>query len=438
MKQNMIFQKIAKIQENKDHASFLRPLKTNYFRMKTIRIILSVVGMFGILCGCSEDFNQPIEKNSNAPGKISVTNIENLPGSAVLTYTLPNDPDLLYVMATYIQNGTVREFKASYYTNTIKLEGFGREADYQVDLFAVNRSEKRSEIISVTVRPTRPPVMEVYETMQYKATFGGVTLSYENKSGAFIAVGVLTANSEGELYEPYTSYSNRPEVKFSVRGFETQERKFGIYARDKWGNSTDTSYFSITPLYEMPLDKSLFKELRLPGDADPTAWGGQLRYIWDGRAFGDNEGEWGLHTGNVATGKPTYVSFDLGQEAILSRFKLWVIMDDKHMYNDVSPRRYEVWGRSEQINPTTDNGDFYPNWFKMCEIENSKPSGLPQGTLTDEDRTAARAGDEYVFEETQFNVRYIRIVSNLNWNGNTNMCFSEVSFWATEIKPVNN
>jgi len=407
--------------------------------MKKIRIFIFTVLISGLFYGCSEDINKPIENNPNAPGKVSVTDIKNLPGSAVITYTLPNDPDLLYVMATYTYNGITRGFKASYYTNTITVEGFGREADYKIDLYAVNRSEKRSEVTSITVHPERPPVMEAYETLKYKPTFGGINISYENRSGAFIAVGVLTDNDQGYLYEPYTSYSAQPEVSFSVRGFETVERTFGVYARDKWGNSTDTLYCTVTPLFEMPLDKSLFKEMKLKGDADVTAWGGQMRYIWDNRIVGDAEGEWGCHTGNVAdpNGAAKYFTFDLGQIATLSRFKLWCVMDDKHMYDDVSPRKYEVWGRIATVNTATDDGSFYPNWFKMCDIENIKPSGLPPGMLTDDDRTAARNGDEFVFEDIQYTTRYIRIVCDLNWGGNTNMVVGEVSFWATEIKPVN-
>jgi len=405
--------------------------------MKKIRIFIVTVLISVLFFGCSQDINKPIENNSNAPGKVTVTDVKNLPGSVVITYTIPDDPDVLYVMATYTQNGVAREFKASYYTNTITLEGFGREADYSVDLYAVNRSEKRSEVTTVTVHPQLPPVMEVYQTLKYKPTFGGINISYENPSGAFIAVGVLTDNVQGDLYEPYTSYSAQPEVSFSVRGFETVERTFGVYARDKWGNSTDTVYYTVTPLFEIPLDKSLFKEMKLKGDADVTQWGGQMRYIWDDRIVGDAEGEWGCHTGNVATGVPMYFTFDLGQVATLSRFKLWCIMDDKHMYNDVTPRKYELWGRTVAVNATTDDGSFYPNWFKMCDIENIKPSGLPPGTLTDDDRTAAQNGDEFVFEDIQYTTRYIRIVCDLNWSGNTNMCIGEVSFWATDIQPVN-
>lgn len=403
--------------------------------MKTIKLFLSALLVSSVFYACDTDANQPIENNSNAPGKVTVTNIENLPGGALITYDLPDDPDLLYVVAHYMEKGIQREFKASYYTNQLLVEGLSREEEYVVSLAAVNRSEKYSETVEVKIHPLTPPVMGVFYTLKGKATFGGITFTYENPSEAYVAIGVLTKNEEGEFYEHDTYYSSQPAPSFSVRGFDPEEREFRAYVKDKWGNVSDTTSFSVLPIGETYLDKSLFREMKLLTDAESTAWGGQMRFIWDERAFGDNEGDWGLHTGNAATGSPMHVTFDLGVEATLSRFKLWCIMDDKHMYNDCTPRKYEVWGRTTTV-AATDNGEFYPHWFKMGEIENIKPSGLPAGTLTDDDRTACRAGDEYVFEYNEFTTRYIRIRCLNNWIGNTNMCFSEVSFWATDIKQV--
>jgi hypothetical protein len=132
-----------------------------------------------------------------------------------------------------------------------------------------------------------------------------------------------------------------------------------------------------------------------------------------------------------------YITVDLGVKATLSRFKLWFIKDDKHFYNDMSPRQYEIWGRRSTIDPATDNGEFIPEWELLGTVENFKPSGLPVGQLSDDDRAAARAGDELEFEYNKFaGIRYIRIRCLRNWSGNTNMCFTEISLWATEIQPI--
>ncbi len=400
-----------------------------------IACLLVTVGFFA----CSDYVHQPIENTGKAPGPIEITNIENIPGGAVITYDLPGDPDVLYVMAKYTEKGIERNFKASYYTNTLVVEGLSREEEYDVELTAVNRSNLSSPVVIAKINPLTPPVMVAFASLKEAPTFGGISVSFENPSETSIAIALLTTDSLGEFYEHDTYYTSQAKGRFSVRGFEVKERAFKAFVRDRWNNTSDTvSFDPITPIGEKELDKSLFKPLVLKTDASSTEWGGQLHFIWDGRAFGDNEGEWGLHTGNeVGDGKPKTITFDLGVKATISRFKLWCLMDDKHMYDDMSPRFYEIWGRVIPIDPITDSGNINDgNWFKMCDIENVKPSGLPKGSLTDEDRESSRRGDEFVFEEEQFTTRYIRVRSIQNWGNNTNMCFSEVSLWATVIESL--
>ena len=399
-----------------------------------IACLLVSIGFFS----CENyDEHKPIENSKKAPGAVTITNVVNIPGGAVITYDLPEDPDLLYVMARYTEKGVERNFKASFYTNTLTVEGLSREEEYEVELIAVNRSNLSSPAVKTKINPLTPPVMVTYDSLKEAPTFGGVTINFKNPSEAAIAIAVLTTDSLGDFYEYDTYYTTLAEGKFSVRGFEEKERIFKAFVRDKWKNTSDTVVFApLVPIGEKELNKALFKPLVLKTDADATAWGGQLHFIWDGRAFGDNEGEWGLHTGNeVGDGKPKVITFDLGVKAKLSRFKLWCIMDDKHMYDDMSPRYYEIWGRVVPIDPIADSGNILDgNWFKMCDMENVKPSGLPKGSLTDEDRESSRRGDEFVFEEEQFTTRYIRVRSIRNWGNNTNMCFSEVSLWATDIE----
>jgi len=410
---------------------------------RTIKILVVSLLVIVTFFACSDFTHTPIEGSKKAPGQVKITNIENISGGAIITYDLPTDPDLLYVMARYTENGIQRNFKASFYTNVLVVEGLSRGSDdldveYEIEVIAVNRSNIYSTPVALKINPLTPPVMVTYTSLKESPTFGGVTINFENPAEAGIAIAVMTTDADGDFYEYDTYYTSQASGRFSVRGFDDTERVFKAFVRDKWNNMSDTITFNpLIPIAEKELDKGLFREMVLRGDASSTEWGGQLRYIWDGRAFGDNEGDWGLHTGNeVGDGRPKVITFDLGVKgAMISRFKLWCIMDDKHMYDDMSPRFYEVWGRSTTIDPLTDNGNINDgSWIKMCEIENIKPSGLPKGSLTDEDREAARRGDEFVFEDEQFNVRYIRIRSTLNWANNTNMCFSEVSLWATEIE----
>ena len=65
-------------------------------------------------------------------------------------------------------------------------------------------------------------------------------------------------------------------------------------------------------------------------------------------------------------------------------------------------------------------------------MENKKPSGLPVGTLSEDDRTAARNGDSANFPISSPAVRYIRIKCLKNWSGNSNIAFTEITLWGDD------
>lgn len=68
----------------------------------------------------------------------------------------------------------------------------------------------------------------------------------------------------------------------------------------------------------------------------------------------------------------------------------------------------------------------------LTEVENIKPSGYPVGVLSEDDRIAGRNGDSGNFANDLPAVRYIRIRCLKNWSGNTNMTFTEISFWGDD------
>ena len=99
---------------------------------------------------------------------------ESLPGAVKFTYTLPSDPDLLYVLAKYTnKTGKVMEFRSSFYTNSVTVEGFGDTDTYKVELYTVDRSENRSQPQIVEVVPLTPPILSCYESLSMVSDFGG-------------------------------------------------------------------------------------------------------------------------------------------------------------------------------------------------------------------------------------------------------------------------
>ncbi len=396
--------------------------------MKKIKALkLAIAGALLAIAGCKSDELKPIEKDGAAPGSVTITKVETLPGAAKITYTLPNDPDLLYVQAKYqTRTGGTYEFKSSYYNNSIMVEGFSDTLNYDVELRAVDKSGNFSEPVIAKVAAKKPPVMVTYESLKVIADFGGVVINFRNPAKADLTIVVSTPDSLGKMSIARKFYTKRDSASFSLRGYDAQARKFNIQVLDKWQNASSEFTTELTPLYEVQLDKSKFKEMFLPGDSPCNFWGGKMPNVWDGRVLPDIA-DCCLHTGNAATGVPKFITFDLGVLVQLSRFSQQTVADDKHWYDDVSMKRYEIWGSA---NPDP-NGSF-DSWTKLATVTNAKPSGLPKGMLTDDDRTAGLAGDEVGFAADIPKVRYIRIRCLENWSGNTNMVISEVTFWGND------
>ncbi len=396
-------------------------------KLYKIAIALLFISLFFIV-GCNDDGPSPIEKDTVPPGELSNLTAQSLPGAVRVIYSLPNDEDLLYVVGRYTnKKGVQREFRSSYYTNSLIFEGFGDDDEYELKLYAVDRSENFSNPVTISAKPGTPPILSTFNSLAMQEDFGGMNFTFNNSEGAEFALDVFTTDTLGNIALTETFYTSRIDGSFSLRGYEDKPRKFGISIRDKWGNVSDTLYNTITPIYETQLDKSLFKEVNLSGDSPTTAYGNEMKYIWDGRISSDNDGQTGAHTGTDTKTGPTYFTFDLGVLAKLSRFKLYCVQDEKHYYNDVSPRYYEVWGCAE-----LDPSGKWDNWVKLLDMENVKPSGYPTGILSNEDIESAKLGDEGYIPLDMPKVRYIRIKCLKNWSNNYNMTFTELFFYGND------
>lgn len=394
-------------------------------RVKQLIIVISFLGFF--ISNCKEDQLAPIEKDDTAPAPVTNVAMESIPGGARISYSLPKEDDLLYVLATYkLGDNKKREFKSSFYTNNVVVEGFPDTETHDVELYCVDKSGNRSIAVHVDVKPATPPVTETYESLEVIPDFGGINISFKNSSKADLAIYVTTPDSTGKMAIASTFYTARANGAFSVRGFKAESRRFGIYIGDKWSNFSQIRETELTPIYEIMLDKSKFREVILPGDSPTNAFDGAMRNIWDGKVLPDGP-NCGAHTGTGSTGVARYFTFDMGTTAQLSRFSLQAIADDKHWFNDVTPKRYEIWGA---LSP--DPGGSFDGWTKLLTVTSVKPSGLPTGILTEDDRVAGRIGDEANVPIDLPKVRYIRIRCLENWSGNTNMAFSEITFWGND------
>ncbi len=366
----------------------------------------------------------PVSTTDVAPGPVSDIQVENIAGGATISYALPKSSNLLYVLAEYRirEGGELLEKKSSYYNNSLTIEGFPDTLARQVTLYAVSKGEKRSEPVEVTVHPGQPPIKLIKASVQMKATFGGVQVSFVNENEADVKITVLTTDSVGDLYPADVYYTKRKEGNFSVRGFAAEERTFGVFVRDRWDNFSDTVYSTLTPYYEEEITKSLFSAVHLPTDTyTQHCCGNGMTDVWDD--------VWGpgdvFHT-KPNTGMPQWFTFDMGQSVLLSRLKLYhrntSAGTDGAFYGG-DPKRFEIWGSND---PNPDGS--WDSWTLLGSYECLKPSGSAKPTAEDI-AYACEDGEDFEFPLGIPPVRYLRFRTLETWGGTTYIYIAELSFW---------
>ena len=402
----------------------MKQLKFSNMKVFKINFLLALSILIALASGCKVDTLEPLEKNANAPGPVSNVKWTAGPGNATITYAAPNDKDLLYVKAVYkLASGRVMEVKASYYGNTLTVEGFGDMEEHEVKLYAVNRSEVASEPVTITIVPKENPIWEVFRSMSAVADFGGLRFTAMNPANADLAIEILTTNNLGRLAPTSKNiYTSQTNIDQAIRGYEPTERQFAITIRDRWLNYSDTLFTKLTPLYEAEIPKSGYRAVTLPTDVALHA-STPLPGLWDGDTNG-----WPrvvMTSSSVLTQQ--WITFDIGKLSALSRIVIWdypEYLNGRTYFYGGNLLDFEVWGTD---NPPA-NGSF-DNWTKLGTFKSKKPSGSAYGVNTAEDIAVGQGGLNFTFDAGIPKVRYLRIKSVKNWQGTTFMAIGEVQVY---------
>jgi hypothetical protein len=367
--------------------------------MKYIKILFSLFCLFGLFCltGCDDASRGiPVEGKYGAPGLVTNIQVSNLPGAAVLMYNLPSGDGLRYVTAEYYLNGEKIVKKASYYDNSIRIEGFPAAGEYEVNLYAVSWSDVKSAPVTVAVNPLEPPYLTTFRSLATRPTFGGIYVDFENENMSNLKISVISPDSLGEWKLLDTHYTDAPKGGFAVRGMTTDPRKFGFYVRDRWDNYSDTLYADLTPLFEMELDKKNFLWIRLPSDVNEFWYSDLPPRAWDG-TWGDGSLRFNSASGS---GMPQWITIDLGVKADLSRILLYHSPDQS--FSARCPEIIEVWGTNAY-----DADGSWDSWTLLQTFFTKPPSGNATANANDLDY-GINHGYDLIFEPGIPAVRYIR------------------------------
>ena len=397
--------------------------------------IVSIFIVF-FLISCSDEVWRgiPISGDTPAPPPVTDVQVTAIPGGAVINYTLPKSDHLLYVMGEYTLGDKIVEKKSSLYSNKLTLEGFPDEREYSVRLYSVSRDGVKSAPVNITVTPLTPPIISIYNSIVMEPTFGGVRILFDNENESEVKLTVLTTDSIGDMIISDIHYTSRKNGNFSVRGFESEERLFGLYIQDRWNNTTDTISTTLIPWFEEELDKFRFSPLTLPSDTYENHLSGTiLSNLWNG-LWGGGTNSYIFHT-KPNTGIPQWFTFDLGVQARLSRFKF----HHRHasssgsasdgQYSAGDPRKMEVYG-SNAPNP---DGSWDDSWTLLGSFESIKPSG-GSGWTSEDIQFACIDGEDFEFPSLEEGYRYLRFKITEVWGGVTYIYMEELTFWGEVLE----
>jgi hypothetical protein len=396
--------------------------------MKKIAYILISLLLTATTYSCSEEFVGQTPADSVAPGKIIDPQWDSLPGGAKITYKLPTDDDLLYVKAVYSVNGKEKNTSASLHNKLLEIKGFGTTEPQIVKLYCVDRSENYSEPVAIEIVPGTPPVKTIFESLEMDAAFGGIQLTWTNKTRADIAIYVQVKDDDGEWTEVDVVYTNIVNGKYNVRGMEATEKEFNVYIRDRWDNLSDSKKGVFTPFAEEKLNKTKWTRKILIGDNETQSGFGGWYHI--NNDIWETDDIW-----ETATGKsPVLFTVDLGTTAKLSRYALWHRGNNSWEYIHHNPKYWTVWG-TDVLSTSNDSeywtateGGWKNDWILLADCVSDKPTGMDT-PVSQEDRNYAHEGFQFDMPLAAPPVRYIRFHVTATWDNGDMLHISELTFW---------
>ncbi len=402
--------------------------------MKTIYISF-LTALLGFLCQCKEEPIGQLPIESVSPGKVMITEVKPIPGGAIITYTPPSDLDLLYVKAEYSRNGKLASTLSSSQKNTVKIEGLPPYTEsIDVILTAVDNSKNESDPITIKVTPLESPLLQIFDSFEAKADFGGFSAKWKNETATEIGVTVLCDSSSLGVFKEVSTYYSKKNIDSTLfEPFRDIKTKFKIYITDKWGNQSPEKEFELTPYYETKLDGTTFKLVKIVRDAGNKIW--NWDFSWDKMFVGEGDAFPWFLGGDYS---PSTITLDMGKLVKLSKYKYWG--RDDAPYGGATLRNWEIWGINDFDQSTIQDTTYWSNnadapWKKEWHLLGSfimhKPSG-DESAVTAEDIAVAKQGFLYKFDPANPPVRYFRIVVHRNWAGGSGMCIGDLKMWGDD------
>ena len=382
--------------------------------------------LISIVVSCeSED-----KKDTTPPGEVTITSTEATYGGAIISYTLPNDDDILYVRADYTNGKGEAVFRTvSKHVNQIEVSGFVVEEDVTVSLTVVDENQNKSKAVEHEIRPLQSFIYLVQESIEIVPDLGGVQVSWENIEEKTVFIYLHIADGDEEETRILSS-SNATENIF-VRGLEAKELGFSTKVEDFDGNITsliEEGYY--TPLFEEKINKdtwALVSNLSIDGNA----YEGATVNFWDDvvDTFETNsDNSYFIINRNDNGGVlrwPLDIVIDLNKKVKINRFKIW---QRAFWYNGPGDQPYYYQSenlRSFDLFVSMDKSE----WALLGSFQIEEPTnGDISQALLDE----AVAGHNFNLDEISPEFRYLKFSITSNFGSDSFCHGSEISLFGRD------
>jgi len=300
--------------------------------------------IFLVCCVCLLDACNDKQEGVKPDSIVDLT-VTPIHGGAMITYTIPSDRDILYVMVEYERKGKSHTVISSVYDNYLTIEGFNSTDQVNAALYTVSNDEIKSEPKKFAFTPLESPLSLTYKTIDVYPCFGGIYIEWENLTETELGIRLMV-EEDGEWVEKEMYFTSIPVERRAFRPYDNVETKFAFTFEDKWGNVSETIYFTGTPFFEIEVEKPwvdvryMIPHYENENDQGPLSamWDNSTAFVWGTTYYRSNSGS----SGNSFT-------IDLKQVVKLSRMTMWPIhLPEYHyisaVYGNVQVLDMEMWG----------------------------------------------------------------------------------------------
>jgi hypothetical protein len=415
-------------------------------------------------CDKEDDFEK-----APAPAQVINPDWVKTNGGALITYTLPEDNNLLFVKAIYVNSLGKEVFRSSsQYANQIDIDGFNDLDPHEVNLISVGHNGKESAPVAITVVPDTSYIELIRRNLTVQKAVGGINIQWNNPSKKTVYVYVEYDSEQDTINNVERILSSEIEhYDFTLRGLDTIPYQVNITVEDLSGNkSALADKGRHIPDPEQKINKSTWTAMTNLS-CNANEYEGDVNYFFDdvidvielgGRLDQDPNGNdsyfiilKGSNTdplqwinGSTELTSPLLIVIDMHKYAALSRIKFWqrafdyqdagnVPNSTYHYYAEDNLRSFLFMGLTEDemagMTKTKLAAKIWTDHWINCDIgdPHDADGNIPAYRIQE-----AIDGHEFVLPNFSRPFRYIVVGITKSFGSETQICGSEITLYGQD------